>query len=79
MVKRKVTGLKARGNFEISDLEWKNGKITKLEIKSFAGGQLNLLVPQDLKGKLHFVKEGNLYRSKVNMKTGETLTFVNKK
>jgi len=33
-----ISGLKARGGFEISELEWQNGKIKKLVIKSALGG-----------------------------------------
>ena len=32
-----VKGLKARGNFEIMDMRWKNGKVTHLVLKSFSG------------------------------------------
>jgi alpha-L-fucosidase 2 len=37
----KVTGLKTRGGFTV-DLDWKNGKITKLVVKSALGGQCRL-------------------------------------
>ncbi|MFD2145036.1 glycoside hydrolase family 95-like protein [Mucilaginibacter antarcticus] len=37
-----VQGLRARGNFEITDLQWKNGKLSKLIIKSISGGECKL-------------------------------------
>lgn len=36
-----VTGLKARGNFEIS-MEWKNGELTNATIRSLAGGDCKI-------------------------------------
>lgn len=44
----KVTGLKAKGGFEIVNLEWQNGKVTALSIKSNLGGNLRLRTPQTL-------------------------------
>lgn len=43
-----VQGLHARGDFEITDMEWKDGKITKLVIKSLAGGACSLRSPNAL-------------------------------
>jgi alpha-L-fucosidase 2 len=37
-----VNGLRARGGFEILNMEWKNGKLVKLLIKSHTGGNLRL-------------------------------------
>ncbi|HVU57840.1 MAG TPA: glycoside hydrolase N-terminal domain-containing protein [Puia sp.] len=45
-----VKGLKARGNFEIMDLQWKNGHIVRLVIKSLSGGACLIRVPNTLKG-----------------------------
>lgn len=44
----KVTGLKARGNFEVMELSWKNGKIAKLIIKSSSGGNCIIRVSNPL-------------------------------
>lgn len=43
-----VSGLKARGGFEIKDLKWKNGKITAVTIYSNLGGNLRLRTPDEL-------------------------------
>lgn len=44
----KVTGLKARGGFEVG-MEWKNGKIKELTIKSTLGGNCRLRLASDVK------------------------------
>ena len=53
----RVTGLRARGGFEIQELEWANGRVTKLEIKSNLGGNLRLRTGNELtvKGKTGLV------------------------
>ncbi len=38
----KVTGLRARGGFIIEELEWNNGQVTKLKIKSTLGGNCRI-------------------------------------
>jgi alpha-L-fucosidase 2 len=43
----KVTGLKARGGFEV-DIEWSDGILTKLVIRSFIGGVCHLRLPNQL-------------------------------
>lgn len=45
--KGKISGLKARGGFEIA-IEWDNGKITNLSIQSTLGGNCRLRLPQTL-------------------------------
>ncbi|MXO06740.1 glycoside hydrolase family 95 protein [Flavobacterium sp. HBTb2-11-1] len=43
-----ISGLKARGGFEIKDLKWKNGKVIALNIYSNLGGNLRLRTPNEL-------------------------------
>lgn len=44
-----VSGLRARGGFEIVSMKWANGKISELKIKSTLGGNCRLRVPNSLK------------------------------
>jgi alpha-L-fucosidase 2 len=44
-----ISGLRARGGFEIIDMQWKNGKLVKAIIKSNLGGNLRLRVPNEMK------------------------------
>jgi len=44
-----IKGLRARGGFEIMNMEWKDGKIVKAVIKSTLGGNLRLRVPNEMK------------------------------
>ncbi|MDP4216695.1 MAG: glycoside hydrolase family 95 protein [Bacteroidota bacterium] len=43
-----IRGLRARGGFEIEEMEWKDGKLTKAVIRSRLGGNLRLRVSGDL-------------------------------
>ena len=45
-----ISGLRARGGFEIVDMQWKEAKIVKLVVKSKLGGNLRLRLPNELKG-----------------------------
>ena len=44
-----ITGLRARGGFEIVSMQWKEGKLEKVVIKSTIGGNLRLRAPNALK------------------------------
>ena len=44
-----IQGLRARGGFEIEALEWKDGRLTKLVVRSLLGGNLRLRVPNELR------------------------------
>ncbi|TMI66378.1 MAG: glycoside hydrolase family 95 protein [Bacteroidetes bacterium] len=44
-----IKGIRARGGFEIVDMEWKDSKIIKLVIKSNLGGNLRLRTPNTVK------------------------------
>ena len=46
--KGKISGLRARGGFVISEIEWENGKLKSLKIKSLLGGNLRLRSEQAL-------------------------------
>lgn len=48
-----IQGLRARGNFEITNLQWKDGKVVKLSIKSLSGENCIVRSPNALK---HTVK-----------------------
>jgi len=58
-----VKGLRARGGFEIEEMEWKNGKISKLVIKSKLGGNCRIRSYSELrtegKTKLEIAKGEN--------------------
>ena len=45
----KVSGLRARGGFELITMEWKDGKVVKAVFKSTIGGNLRLRIPNEMK------------------------------
>jgi alpha-L-fucosidase 2 len=54
-----VSGLRARGGFEIKELVWKNGQVEKLVIRSTLGGNCRLRVPNVLKDLKATTKDKN--------------------
>ena len=44
-----VSGLRAKGGFEVVDMQWKDAKLIKVAIRSNLGGNLRLRVPNALK------------------------------
>jgi alpha-L-fucosidase 2 len=44
-----VSGLRARGGFEIVDMQWKDSKLMKITIKSKLGGNLRVRVPNEMR------------------------------
>jgi len=59
-----ISGLRARGGFEILNMQWKGGKLIKLVIKSNLGGNLRLRAPNEIKMSnnltLHEAKGNNV-------------------
>lgn len=43
-----ISGIRAKGGFEVVELKWKDGKIEKVLIKSTIGGNLRVRVPNEL-------------------------------
>jgi alpha-L-fucosidase 2 len=52
-----VSGLRARGGFEILSMQWKNARLVKVIVKSTIGGNLRLRVPNALR-----LLDGNLLK-----------------
>jgi alpha-L-fucosidase 2 len=44
-----ITGLRAKGGFEVVELQWKDSKVVKVVVKSTVGGNLRIRVPNELK------------------------------
>ncbi|HYG20526.1 MAG TPA: glycoside hydrolase family 95 protein [Ohtaekwangia sp.] len=68
-----VAGLRTKGGFEIVDMQWTDGKITKVIIKSLLGGNLRLRVPNALRStarvklKLASGKNQNIFYAMENV------------
>jgi alpha-L-fucosidase 2 len=52
-----VGGLRAIGGFEIMDMQWKAGRLTKVVLRSGLGGNMRLRVPNALKMGITLLKE----------------------
>ena len=44
-----ISGLRARGGFEIAEMQWKNSKLVSVVVQSNLGGNLRLRVPNGMK------------------------------
>ncbi|MDN5285827.1 MAG: glycoside hydrolase family 95 [Mucilaginibacter sp.] len=72
-----VQGLRARGDFEIVDMQWKEGKIVKLTIKSLAGAECKLRAPNALKNNTGVVKNiGTDFEYIFKTEAGKTYSFM---
>ncbi len=74
-----IKGLRARGNFEIVDMQWKEGNIARLVIRSNSGGQCTLLSPNALMsttGKYPATNSNNGYRYTFATQAGKLYTFT---
>lgn len=59
--KGRISGVRARGGFTIEELEWENGQVKRLKIRSNLGGNLRIRVGNELvtaKGKKPTVASG---------------------
>jgi len=54
-----ISGLRAPGGFEIENITWKNGKLSKVVIKSKLGGNCRLRVPNAITGNSLKQAEGD--------------------
>lgn len=54
-----ISGLRAPGGFEIENITWKNGKLSKVVIKSKLGGNCRLRVPNAITGNSLKKAEGD--------------------
>ncbi|CAH0252507.1 hypothetical protein SRABI27_02999 [Pedobacter sp. Bi27] len=73
-----VQGLRARGNFEITDLQWKDGKVIKLSVKSLSGEDCMVRSPNALKPKLKGTNEeksGNDFKYSFKTQVGKVYSF----
>ncbi|RYD93377.1 MAG: hypothetical protein EOP54_19290 [Sphingobacteriales bacterium] len=73
-----VKGLRARGNFEITDMKWENGKIVRLAVKSLSGGICKLRSPNSLRSdhaKITITKAGTEFKLSFNTVAGTEYTF----
>ncbi|MDQ0966094.1 alpha-L-fucosidase 2 [Flavobacterium sp. W4I14] len=73
-----IQGLRARGNFEITNLQWKDGKVIKLSIKSLSGEDCIVRSPNVLKHKLKGTNEGksgNDFKYSFKTRAGKVYSF----
>lgn len=53
-----ISGLRARGGFEVVHMEWKDAKLVKLVVKSKLGGNLRLRTPNAMKASVASTLKG---------------------
>jgi len=73
-----IKGLKARGNFEITNLQWKDGKVVALAIKSLSGEKCIVRSPNQLKATAKGITEektGKDFRYSFNTQAGKVYQF----
>lgn len=71
--KGSISGLRAIGGFEIVAMEWREGKLVKLTIRSTLGGNLRLRVPNEIQAE----KGINLKAAKGENQNPFYATYVN--
>lgn len=72
-----IKGLRARGGFEIVNIEWKNEKVIHAVIKSNLGGNLRLRVPNKMKsGEGKVLKTASGENKNVFYQTEKTATPI---
>lgn len=72
-----VYGLRARGDFLIEEMKWKDGKITSLSIRSNSDGPCTLIAPNPLKSHVTYDAKHtvNGYQYSFTAKQGEYYSF----
>ena len=74
-----VAGLRARGNFEITDMTWKNGRLTALRIKSLSGGLCRISTNTALRSRIENLRArstGPKIEYSFETKAGKEYQFV---
>ena len=72
-----IQGLRARGNFEVTNLQWKDGKIIKLSVKSLSGEDCIVRSPNALK-KIKGISEqksGKDFKYSFKTQVGKVYSF----
>lgn len=74
-----VKGLRARGNFEISNMSWENGKLRALSIKSLSGGLCRISTSSPLKSQIENLRArstGKQVEYSFDTKAGKEYHFI---
>ncbi|SDF78137.1 alpha-L-fucosidase 2 [Pedobacter terrae] len=76
--KGSIRGLRARGNFEITDLQWRDNKVVAVAIRSLSGENCVIRSPNQLKGNVRGINEqksGKDFRYSFKTQAGKTYYF----